>query len=63
MSRRRSVQERIADAEDKSARALGNANEAREKGRPERVVDRYMATAQKWLDVANKLRGNGDGSE
>lgn len=63
MSKRRPLNERIADAEAKASTALGNANEAREKGRPTSTVERYEATAQKWLDAANRLRGHGDGSE
>jgi hypothetical protein len=59
---RRTVHERIVDAETRSARALGNANEARERGRPHAEA-RWLYSAQKWLDTANRLRGYGDGSE
>ena len=49
----KALQRAIADAEAKAATALGNANEM---GRPS---PKYEASAQKWLDIANDLRGQG----
>lgn len=51
--------ERIAHAESMSARYLGNYNEEMEAGRT-KGADKMLAKSQYWLDVANKLRGNGE---
>lgn len=52
----RALQRAISEAEARSAMALGNANAAREAGKPSA---RYDTTAQKWLDIANDFRGQG----
>jgi len=52
------VAERVAHAEDMSARYLGNYNEAHEAGRT-KAAEKWLAKSQYWLDVANKLRGWG----
>lgn len=57
----RPLSERIADAEARAGSALGNANEARERGQV-RAAARYDAAAQRWLDEANRLRGLSDSS-
>jgi hypothetical protein len=48
----------IAEAEAKSAAYLGDSNEHREAGRTD-AADRCLARAQRWLDKANDLRGQG----
>lgn len=54
----RSLADRIAHAESEAARHLGNHNEYREAGR-EKAAERSFWAAQRWLDRANALRGQG----
>ena len=55
----RPLSERIADAEARAGSALGNANEARDRGHA-RAAARFDTAAQRWLDEANRLRGLSD---
>lgn len=50
----------VVDAEARSGVALGNANEARERG-DDRRTEHWDKIAQKWLDEANELRRCGEG--
>jgi hypothetical protein len=57
MKPRRTLSERIADADDRGGRYLADANEAAERGdtvKAEKLYDKV----QYWLDRSNKLRGN-----
>lgn len=54
----KTLNERIADAEARASTALGNYNEAAERGQRVRA-EKELEKAQYWLDRANKLRGNG----
>lgn len=56
---KRSLIERIEDADDRAARYLGNANEAEEKGNM-RKAEQLIEKCQYWLDMSNKLRGCGE---
>jgi hypothetical protein len=53
--------QRIAHAEAMSARHLGNYNELKARGAM-KTANQHLAKSQYWLDMANRLRGNGDGS-
>jgi hypothetical protein len=55
MAPRRTLHERIVEAETKSARALGNFHEAEARGKTA-AAERYLETSQRWLDIANDLR-------
>lgn len=57
---RRSLHERIVEADSNAARYLGNFNEANERG-DRKAAERLFWQAQRWLDKANDLRGMGSG--
>ena len=52
----KTLQEKIADAEDRGNRYLADANEAAEAGKKDEA-EKFYAKGQFWLDRANKLRG------
>jgi len=52
----RTLSERIADAEARSAMALASGNAALERGDKD-VAERHYERAEKWLWKANELRG------
>ena len=54
----RSAHERAVEAESNVARFLADANEAREAGR-QAQANRLDASAQRWLDRYNTLKGRG----
>lgn len=54
---KRTVQERIVDADDRGNRYLADANEAAEKGNKAKA-ERLYEKGQYWLDLSNQLRGN-----
>lgn len=54
---RKSLNERIADADERGGRYLADANEAAEKGNHAKAEKLYEK-GQFWLDRSNKLRGN-----
>lgn len=56
---KRTLQERIADADERGSRYLGDANEAAERGNNAKA-ERLYEKGQYWLDLSNKLRGNGE---
>lgn len=56
---KKNLEERIADADDRAARYLGNANEAEENGNM-RKAEQLIEKCQYWLDMSNKLRGFGE---
>ncbi|TIU88843.1 MAG: hypothetical protein E5W06_00310 [Mesorhizobium sp.] len=53
---KRTLHERIIDAEERGSRHLADANEAAEKGHKDKAEKLYDK-GQYWLDRANKLRG------
>lgn len=55
---KKTLNERIAHADMMGGRYLGDANEAAEKGQTEKAEKLYEK-GQYWLDVSNRLRGNG----
>ena len=55
-AKKRTLAERLVDVEAYAERALGNYNEAAERGKPAHVAERYLATSQRWLDIANDLQ-------
>lgn len=55
-STKKTVQDRISDAEAKGSMALADANEAAERGAT-KTAERLLERGQRWLDKANKLRG------
>jgi hypothetical protein len=57
MKPKRTLSERIADADDRGGRYLADANEAAERGNKAKAEKLY-AKVQYWLDRSNKLRGN-----
>jgi len=57
---RRSLIDQISHAEAEASRHLGNYNDHVEAGR-EHAAKRSGDAAQRWLDRANDLRGNGSG--
>ncbi|MBY3055055.1 hypothetical protein HF263_03045 [Rhizobium leguminosarum] len=57
MKPRRTLSERIADADDRGGRYLADANEAAERGDTAKAGKLYEKV-QYWLDLSNKLRGN-----
>lgn len=50
-----------SEAEARAARWLARGNDAKEQGK-DALAERHYARAQAWLDLANRLRGNGDGA-
>lgn len=54
----RTPHERKVAAQTKASTALGNANAAAERGDTE-LAERLYQRAQKWLDEANRLSGEG----
>jgi hypothetical protein len=54
---KKSLSERIADADAQGGRYLADANEAAERGDC-REAEKLYAKGQYWLDRSNKLRGN-----
>lgn len=54
---KRSLSERIADADDRGGRYLADANEALERG-DKAKAEKLYEKVQYWLDLSNKLRGN-----
>lgn len=56
---KRTLQERIADADERGSRYLGDANEAAERGNHAKA-ERLYEKGQYWLDLSNKLRGCGE---
>lgn len=54
---KKTLSERIADADDKGSRWLADANELAERGQTAKAEE-YYEKAQYWLDRSNKLRGN-----
>lgn len=54
---RKSLSERIAEADERGSRYLADANEAREAGKLEKAEKLYEK-GQYWLDRSNILRGN-----
>lgn len=53
----KTLSDKIADADDRGARYLGDANEASERGNQVKAEKLYEK-GQFWLDRSNKLRGN-----
>jgi hypothetical protein len=54
---KRTLSERVADADDRGGRYLADANEAAERGDTAKAEKLYEK-GQYWLDLSNKLRGN-----
>lgn len=57
MAQPKTLNERIADADERGSRYLADANEAAELGQHEKA-ERLYEKGQYWLDRSNKLRGN-----
>lgn len=55
----KTLNEKIADADDRGGRYLAEANEAAERGNQAKA-DRLYEKGQYWLDRSNKLRGCGE---
>jgi len=55
----KSLSDRIADADIKGGYWLSKANDAADRGEHEKA-ERMYAKGQKWLDISNKLLGNGE---
>lgn len=55
----RTLSERIAQADERGNRWLAEGNEAYESGKSAKAEKLY-AKGQYWLDVSNRLRGNGE---
>jgi hypothetical protein len=55
----KTLQEKIAEADQHGGKWLGDANEAAERGDHEKAEKLY-AKGQFWLDRSNKLRGCGE---
>jgi len=55
----KTLNERIADADQKGSDWLYRANLAAERGEHEKA-ERMYEKGQKWLDLSNKLRGCGE---
>lgn len=55
---KKNLSERIAHADMMGSRHLADANEANEKGQKAKAEKLYEKV-QYWLDLSNKLRGNG----
>lgn len=56
--RTKTLVERIAEADARGGDWLARANQAAERGEKEKA-ERMYAKGQKWLDLSNKLHGNG----
>lgn len=56
---KKTLNERIADADAKGAALLADANEAAERGQNAKA-ERLYERGQYWLDLSNKLRGCGE---
>jgi hypothetical protein len=56
---KKTLAERILDADTKAGMYLGNANEAQEKGQYEKA-EKLFEKSQYWLDRYNLLVGNAD---
>ena len=54
---KKTLQERIIDADERGSRYLADANEAAERGEAEKA-ERLYEKGQFWLDRLNKLLGN-----
>lgn len=54
---KRTLQERIADADERGNNWLSLANEAADQG-DKAKAERLYEKGQHWLDLSNKLRGN-----
>jgi hypothetical protein len=55
---KKTLSDRNVHAETEAGRHLGNYNEEIERGAL-KAAERSLAKAQRWLDVANDLRGQG----
>lgn len=55
----KNLSQKIADADDRAARWLGDANEALEAGKKNKA-ERLFEKVQFWMDRSNKLRGCGE---
>lgn len=55
----KTLSDKIADADIKGGYWLAKANDAADRGEHEKA-ERMYAKGQKWLDVSNKLLGNGE---
>lgn len=53
---KKTLNDRILDAEEKGNRALADANEAAERG-AKKTAERLYERGQRWLGKANELRG------
>lgn len=60
MKSTKSLAERIADADARGGDLLAQANEAAEAGKSSKA-ERLYQRGQYWVDMSNRLRGNGDG--
>lgn len=58
MKPKKTLSERIAEADERGSRYLADANEAAEAGKKDKAEKLYEK-GQFWLDRSNKLRGNG----
>jgi hypothetical protein len=56
---KRTIEERIIEADERGGRFLADANEAAERGNHAKA-ERLYEKGQYWLDVSNKLRGCGE---
>lgn len=54
---KKSLQEKIVEAEQRASKWLADANEQSERGNKSKAEELY-AKAQFWLDRMNKLRGD-----
>lgn len=54
---KRTLEERVADADERGGRYLADANEAAERGDKSKA-ERLYEKGQFWLDRSNALRGN-----
>ena len=54
----KTLNEKIADADEKGGRWLAKANEQSERGNVD-LAEKYYAKGQYWLDRSNNLLGNG----
>ncbi|HVZ60651.1 MAG TPA: hypothetical protein VG892_07680 [Terriglobales bacterium] len=54
---KKTIQERIADADEIGGRYLADANDAAERGNKV-LAEKLYERGQVWLDRSNRLRGN-----
>jgi hypothetical protein len=54
---KKTLAERIAEADERGSRYLADANEAYEQGKGQKA-ERLYTKGQFWLDCSNKMRGN-----